>query len=182
MSAPRIAPFYEVCHDQSLGLKNIKDFLSALEQHMFVVLKSGYAMGCWWKRGDVVVCSESSSRGTNVVLSPVGYGWPRLGHQTNYGELSGDAGEPCRSDRWRVVGEILYVMRQDAHSAWIKVNKREMLESPVTENVQFWEQPVEPSPVYAVQGWSHVADDAQKRCSQVRARQLSLFTRTAIAA
>ena len=59
MSAPRLAPFFEVCHDRGLGLSALMQREWEQDEQKFVVLKSGYAMGCWWKRGDVVVCART---------------------------------------------------------------------------------------------------------------------------
>ena len=138
-------------------------------------------MGCWWKRGDVVVCARTSTCGTNVVLIPTGYGWPRLGYQTSYGELTGDVGEPCRTDRWQVAGEIKSVLRRGADEIWCSVNHRESLESPVDGATHLWESPGVKVKPYAVSGWA-TSNESSPSSDLVKARQLSLFTRKAIAA
>lgn len=174
MSGPRIAPFFEVCHDRSLGLESLGDDVREGEQQLFVVLKGGYCMGYWWKRGDVVSCDSGATGAANVVLIPRGYGWPRLGRQNGYGDLCGDAGEPCRFDRWAVAGLIVGLYRCDGAGVWSKIALDKALESPVWTD-ESWDRPARVSNGYAVAGWP-------KGKTTRRGKQLSLFTHPGIAA
>lgn len=176
MSGPRIAPFFEVCHDRSLAVsEGLDEALFTEGRELFVFLHGGYSMGYWWKRGDVIVCSREVSVTANVVLVPRGYGWPRLGRQNGYGDLSGDAGEPCRLDRWLVAGNIMYVCRRDDSGEWREVCLGDSLESPVEQDAFSWDKAVQRPKRFPVSGW-------RRPTPSVGERQLSLFTRPGLAA
>ena len=146
------------------------------ERELFVVIKGGYCMGYWWKRGDIVVCAPVCKSTANVVLRPKGYGWPRFGRQSGYGTLSGDAGEPCRLDRWAVSGSIEWVLRMNADGEWRQIALGDVLEAPGQVH-EGWDIPQTPLSSKTVSGWGEMAAVAVE-CGQ----QLSLFTRPAIAA
>ena len=178
MPGPRIAPYFEVSHDVGLALGEGCVAELSDERQLFVVLKGGYCMGYWWKRGDVIVCGTLAASAANVVLMPKGYGWPRLGRQSGYGHLSGDAGEPCRLDRWAVVGSIEYVLRRDSADIWQQVILGDALESPLDIPTDGWDQPKVRRQSFAVKGWSV----SNRKQGMLPTRQLSLFTGPAIAA
>ena len=124
--------------------------------------------------GDVIVCSNEVSSTANVVLVPRGYGWPRLGRQNGYGDLCGDAGEPCRLDRWSVAGNILFIHRRASTGVWHQVCLGEALESPVEQGACSWDKPIHVSSRFPVLGWPKKVRGPE--------RQLSLFTRSGLAA
>ena len=88
MPRPRLAPYFEVKQDGSIPTAEFDTGAFGTQREFFVVIKGGYCMGYWWKRGDIVVCAPVRKSTANVVLMPKGYGWPRLGRQSGYGTLS----------------------------------------------------------------------------------------------
>ena len=178
MLRPRLAPFFEVMRNNPNAVQGFDRAGVDPCGELFVVTSDGYCMGYWWKSGDIVVCTPVQQSIANVVLMPKGYGWPRLGRQASYGSLFGDAGEPCRLDRWAVVGAIECVLRRGTADVWNEVLIGAQLEEPgaVEDN---WDQPIKVArkSVHPVAGWGDIAAAAVE-CG----RQLSLFTRPAIAA
>lgn len=177
MPRPRLAPYFEVKQEGSIPTTAFDTGAFGAQREFFVVIKGGYCMGYWWKRGDIVVCAPVRKSTANVVLMPKGYGWPRLGRQSGYGTLSGDAGEPCRLDRWSVSGAIEFVLRLNDQGEWRQSVLGELLEAP-GDVQQGWDLPLSTARPKAVAGWGEVAVSAAAECGQ----QLSLFTRPAIAA
>ena len=178
MSGFRIAPYYEIRHDRSLGLQDVPINTLSDSAQLFVVLHGGYCMGYWWKRGDVIVCETSKRSNAGVVLVPRGYGWPRLGFRYGAGELKGDAGEPCRSERWVVAGNITDLFRKSECGVWQQLAVGPALESPTDKVVHNWERSAS-----AEQRTSSNRPVQEVRSIRpTNSQQLSLFTTAVLAA
>lgn len=68
----------------------------------WLVVEAGEFGGQRWELGTIVVVGEAGARG-EVLLVPRGAGRARFGVREGHG-LFGDAGEPCSSDRFVVIG------------------------------------------------------------------------------
>ncbi len=83
----------------------------------FLVTRSGRHCGVDYGVGDVVVCADSARHGDEVVLVACGYGRPRFGHIAGV-EIIGDVGERCHPGRWRAIGKVVGVMREEL-GGWV---------------------------------------------------------------
>ena len=107
MSAPVLAPIQDLLLHTRITAASIPDGVPA-DAWLFVVVASGVFGGRWFRPGDLVVCDGTDTDG-DVVLVARGHGTPRLGSRT-LGRLTGDAGEPCSEQRWRVAGTVIGVV------------------------------------------------------------------------
>lgn len=98
MTAPRLIP-----------LNAPAAHLSSPDARLFGVVEGGDFEGLRVEAGEILECRPVPEPSGPVVLE-ARFGRPRLGRQQGHA-LTGDGGEACSPLRWRVVGEIVAVLR-----------------------------------------------------------------------